>query len=345
MSENVLEQIKILENVDLRSFNTFHVSAHARYFVDATEIGHLRQALAFSRERALPFMLIGQGSNLLFREDYPGLVIELNIKGRKLLRETGSHAEIAAMCGENWHDFVQYCIGRGWYGLENLSLIPGTVGAAPVQNIGAYGVEIAETLLDLEALEIDSGKLVTFSKADCEFAYRSSVFKERLQGRYVICRVRFRLHKEPRVNIAYASLRKALAHLPRESLTPELVGETVCAIRRSKLPDPVTVGNAGSFFWNPVLDKAQFEQLQARFPDIVGYPEHGRVKVPAAWLIEKAGWKGHREGDVGVHREHALVLVNHGRATGAQLYELSRKIQASVKAMFGVELTPEVRII
>lgn len=337
--------MRILENVNLKSFNTFHVSAYARYFLDATDIEHLREGLAFCQEQAIPFMLIGQGSNLLFREDYPGLVIELNIKGVDFVAETPTHRHVKAMCGENWHEFVQFCLAQGCYGLENLSLIPGTVGAAPVQNIGAYGVEISDYLHELEAMEVVSGDLRRFSREECEFGYRDSVFKRRLQGQYIICSATFALPREPRVNIRYPALAKALAGVPPARLTPELVGRTVCEIRRSKMPDPSVLGNAGSFFWNPVLEKAAFEALQRRFPDIVGYPEHGKVKVPAAWLIEKAGWKGYREGDVGVHREHALVLVNHGEATGAQLFELSRKIQDSVKRLFGIELSPEVRII
>lgn len=338
--------MQLLENVDLKGFNTFHVSARARWFVEATAIEHLREALAFCRERELPYMLIGQGSNLLFREDYPGLVIELNIKGIEREREEGEFVEVSAMCGEVWHDFVLHCLDEGLYGLENLSLIPGTVGAAPVQNIGAYGVEVADRLLEVEALEVATGSLVRFRREDCEFGYRSSVFKTRLRDQYIIEKVRFRLSRRPHTNIAYAALHKALGHLPPEQITPRLVSDTVIAIRSSKLPDHRALGNAGSFFWNPSLPQDAFKALQETFPDIVGWPEAGnQVKVPAAWLIEKAGWKGYREGDVGVHREHALVLVNYGKAKGSELYELSRKIQDSVRERFDIELTPEVRII
>ncbi|MDT8397280.1 MAG: UDP-N-acetylmuramate dehydrogenase [Pseudomonadales bacterium] len=340
-----LLHMKILENVDLRNFNTFHVSAHARYFAAVSDIAQLRQALDFCRQQNLSFMLIGQGSNLLFKKDYPGLVIELNIRGITRVQENDTHYLLRANAGENWHDFVLYCLDHACFGLENLSLIPGTVGAAPVQNIGAYGVEISECLHELEALEIASGSLRTFSNAECGFSYRGSVFKQVLKDQYIICSVTFRLSKTPRVNLSYHSLKQALKNVPEAELTPQRVSACVCEIRRSKLPDPGIIGNAGSFFWNPVLEAGHFAELQKRFPDIVAYPDHGKVKVAAAWLIEQAGWKGYREGDVGVHREHALVLVNHGQASGAQLYELSLRIQASVQAMFGIELQPEVRII
>ncbi|MDC0598564.1 UDP-N-acetylmuramate dehydrogenase [Gammaproteobacteria bacterium] len=337
--------MEILENFNLKNFNTFHVSAHAKYFADITEIGHLQQALNFCKEKSIPFMLIGQGSNLLFKEDYPGLIIELNIKGTEVVNESDTHVYAKAMCGENWHDFVQHCLKEHYYGLENLSLIPGTVGAAPVQNIGAYAVEIADFLFELEALEIASGKLVTFTNQQCEFDYRDSVFKKGLKDQYIICSVTFALLKKAQPNLSYAGLAEALKDLPEEQITPALVSETVCSIRRSKLPDPGNLGNAGSFFWNPIIDKTQFMALQEKFPEIIAYPNGDKIKLAAAWLIEKAGWKGYREGDVGVHKEHALVLVNYGSATGAELYELSVKIQASVKALFGIELWPEVRII
>lgn len=336
----------IQENFDLRHFNTFHVSARARYFAEITSLAHLQEVLDWARQRkGLPYMLIGQGSNLLFKQDYPGLILELNIKGITVRAETAEYTDVQAMCGEIWHDFVQYCLAQGWHGLENLALIPGTVGAAPVQNIGAYGVEARDTLLSLQALDIATNRMHTFSNADCEFAYRDSVFKRRLKDQFIICSVVFRLAKQPHLNLSYPALRAALKDVPPDQLTPTLVSATVCKIRSSKLPDHLTLGNAGSFFWNPHVPPARFAELQARFPDIVGYADDAGVKLPAAWLIEKAGWKGYREGDVGVHREHALVLINYGTATGAQLVALSEKIQAAVLEMFGIALTPEVRIV
>jgi len=337
--------MEVLENFNLKNFNTFHVSAHARYFVNANNLDCLQAALDFARRKSLPFMLIGQGSNLLFRENYPGLVIEMNIRGRELVGQDEEHWLVKAYCGENWHEFVQWCLEHQYYGLENLSLIPGSVGAAPVQNIGAYGVELCDTLVSLEALDVETGKLQTFTNEDCHFGYRHSVFKGELKDRYIIYCVTFSLNKTGQVNTSYGSLAKALADVPEQDITPELVARTVCDIRSSKLPSHNILGNAGSFFWNPIVPLAEFENLQTAFPDIVGYRDGDKVKIAAAWLIEQAGWKGHREGDVGVHQDHALVLVNHGTATGAELVDLSERIQRSVHDKFGIHLTPEVRII
>lgn len=335
----------IREHAELRHLNTFHVSAKARWFAAVTSNAELQEVLTWARERQQSFMLIGQGSNILFRQDYPGLIIELHTRGITVVDETAEYADVEAMGGEVWHDFVQWCLAQGYSGLENLSLIPGTVGAAPVQNIGAYGAEVKDTLLSLEALEIATGKFRRFSNKECHFAYRNSVFKQALQGQYVICSVRFRLYKQPRLNLGYPALRQALAGLDTDLLTPQTVSDAVCAIRRSKLPDHHQLGNAGSFFWNPHVSREQFAALQARWPALPGYPDGEGVKLPAAWLIEQAGWKGYREGDVGVHRDHALVLVNHGSATGAELVALSGKIQDSVQQRFGIRLEPEVRIV
>ena len=333
--------MEILDHFNLKNFNTFHVSAHARYFVNVPDLVCLREALAFARAREIPFMLIGQGSNLLFREDYPGLIIEMNIRGKKLLKEDATRWQVKARCGENWHAFVQWCLDNKYYGLENLSLIPGTVGAAPVQNIGAYGVELKDVMLSLDALEIATGELVTFSNADCGFAYRHSVFKGDKRDQYIIYSVTFSLNKVPEVNIGYASLARALAGTPEADITPELVSRTVCDIRRSKLPSPNRLGNAGSFFWNPVVPREQFDKLQADFPGIVGYPDGDQVKLAAAWLIDACGWKGKSIGGAGVYEKQALVLVNRGEARGAEVVTLARAIQESVYGRFGIRLEPE----
>lgn len=337
--------MNIQENVNLHRYNTFHVEAKARFFTDITTLGQLRDVLAWVRERNIPFMLIGQGSNILFKQDYPGMILELNIKGIHVTDETATQVDVEVQCGEVWHDFVQHALRQGWYGLENLSLIPGTVGAAPVQNIGAYGVEVKDTVLTLKALHIASGELRTFTNAECGFSYRDSVFKHGLKDQYIICSVVFRLNKQPHLNLSYPALQAALHDIPQKLISPELVSATVCKIRSSKLPDHHKLGNAGSFFWNPKVTQEEFSRLSASFPGIVGYPEDKMVKIPAAWLIEKAGWKGYREGDVGVHRDHALVLVNYGKATGAQLVHLAERIQESVQSIFGIRLQPEVRII
>ena len=337
--------MQIREHVDLRHLHTFHVPARARWFAAVSDNDELQEAVAWARARQQPFLLIGQGSNILFRQDYPGLIIALRTRGIRVADETADHADIDVMGGEIWHELVQWSLAQGYCGLENLSLIPGTVGAAPVQNIGAYGAEVKDTLLSLEALEIASGRFRHFDNADCDFGYRNSVFKQTLQGQYVICSVRFRLQRRPRLKLEYPALRQALAARDPATLTPQDVSEAVCAIRHSKLPDPGTLGNAGSFFWNPHLSHAQFAALQARWPALPGHPDGSGVKVPAAWLIEQAGWKGYREGDAGVHKDHALVLVNHGNASGAELVALAGRIQDSVQARFGIRLEPEVRIV
>jgi UDP-N-acetylmuramate dehydrogenase len=335
----------VRENVDLHHLNTFHVIARCRWFAEVTSVDDLAGVLAWMHGRNLPFMLLGQGSNILFREDYPGLVIELCMKGIRQVEQTDDSVLVEAMAGEIWHPFVQHCLREGWYGLENLSLIPGTVGAAPVQNIGAYGVELKDVLHALQAVEIATGETVTFTNNDCDFSYRNSVFKGELRDQFIITSVTFRLSKVPRINLSYPALQDALRLTPAHEVTPQLVSDRVCEIRRSKLPDPDRLGNAGSFFWNPRISHQRFDKLKSRFPDMPGYAEGDNVKVPAAWLIEQAGWKGHREGDVGVHDRHALVLVNHGEATGAELVALSERIQDSVREQFGIELWPEVRIV
>lgn len=337
--------MQIREQVDLRHLNTFHVAARARYFAEAHSTEELAALLHWVRTQALPFMLLGQGSNILFRQDYPGLIIELQMRGRQIVAETATHVDVEAMAGESWDGLVQWTLEQGAYGLENLSLIPGTVGAAPVQNIGAYGVELQDHLLSLQAMDIATGTLRSFSKDDCGFSYRNSVFKQDLQGCYVICSVRFRLLRQARLKLEYPALRQALAAHDPATLTPQQVRDAVCAIRRSKLPDPAQLGNAGSFFWNPRITQAQYRALQQQWPAMPGHPDADGVKVPAAWLIEQAGWKGWREGDVGVHREHALVLVNYGTATGAELLALAERIQESVQLRFGIRLEPEVRIV
>lgn len=337
--------MNIQENFNLKNFNTFHVSAYARYFADISSLGQLQDVLSWSRENAVPFMLIGQGSNLLFKQDYEGLIIELNIKGREIFDIDAVHVDIRAMCGENWHELVRYSLGLQLSGLENLSLIPGNVGAAPVQNIGAYGVEVKDTLLELEALEIATGQYHIFTNAECRFSYRNSVFKQELRDKYIICSVTFRLSRNAKINLSYPALREGFRNIDPAVITPMMVSDMVSAIRKSKLPDPSILGNAGSFFWNPRISVQQFAALKELHPGIAAYPENDHVKIAAAWLIEQAGWKGYREGDVGVHADHALVLVNYGTATGAELVALSQKIQESVLQKFGIELWPEVRIV
>jgi UDP-N-acetylmuramate dehydrogenase len=337
--------LAIREHVDLRHLNTFHVSAKARWLVTISDTAQLQGVLAWQRQQQVPFMLIGQGSNVLFKQDYPGLVIELHHRGIRKVDETATHVDVEVQAGEIWHDFVLHSLRQQWYGLENLSLIPGTVGAAPVQNIGAYGVEVKDTLLHLDALEIASGQVQRFSNTDCCFGYRQSYFKQEGKDRFIISAVTFRLSRQPQLKLDYPALKAALALVPPAEQTPQLVSDTVCAIRRSKLPDPGVLGNAGSFYWNPHITQHKYAALRADYPQMPGFADQDGIKVPAAWLIEQAGWKGYREGEVGVHKDHALVLVNHGHATGAALVALSEKIQTSVLEKFDIQLWPEVRIV
>jgi UDP-N-acetylmuramate dehydrogenase len=345
VSEVAAGALRVQQDVELRHLNTFHVAARARHFTEITAAEQLPALCEWLRAHPMPHMLIGQASNILFRRDYPGLIIEFNLKGVHLEVEDEESFIIAVNGGEVWHDFVRYSLRQGWYGLENLSLIPGTVGAAPVQNIGAYGVELSDFVVYVDAVELATGTMRRFSAKDCEFGYRASIFKQALRDRYLITCVGLRLTRAPKPVLDYPALRQALREVPESGLTPQLISDTVCAIRRSKLPDPASLGNAGSFFWNPQVTRARFAELRQEYPEIPGYPEGEQVKVPAAWLIERCGWKGYRDGDVGVHQDHALVLVNHGNATGAALVALSERIQDSVQQRFGVRLVPEVRIV
>ncbi|MDR0780979.1 MAG: UDP-N-acetylmuramate dehydrogenase [Pseudomonadales bacterium] len=347
MAEALAEPLalRIQQNVDLHHLNTFRVAARARYFTQITAPEHVPALCAWLREHPMPHLLIGQASNILFRQDYPGLIIDFSLKGVRVETQSAAQVDVAVNGGEIWHDFVCYCLREHWYGLENLSLIPGTVGAAPVQNIGAYGVELSRFVRYVDAVELSSGSARRFSAADCEFGYRSSIFKHALRDRYLITCVGLRLARQSALVLDYPALQEALREVPPDELTPQLLSDTVCAIRRSKLPDPRQLGNAGSFFWNPQITRARFAELRQDYPEIPGYPEDEYVKIPAAWLIERCGWKGYREGDVGVHQEHALVLVNHGKATGAALVALAERIQASVEQRFGIQLVPEVRIV
>lgn len=291
-------------------------------------------------------LVVGSGSNLLFTKDYDGFVLLNEIKGVKIIAESDSEVIVKVGGGENWSDFVDYTISKGWGGLENLSLIPGTVGAAPVQNIGAYGVELNEVLVSLEAIDIETGDTLAFANEDCEFEYRTSIFKTRLKGRFVILNVLFRLMKTPELTLDYAPLKKYFSDREKDSISIREVGEAVKQIRRSKLPDPDEIGNAGSFFKNPVVRFSKIEELMSKFPDIPFYKvDDGNFKLAAGWLIEKSGWKGKRIGDAGVHNKQALVLVNYGKASGKDIADLAIQVQNSVKDQFGIALETEVTIL
>lgn len=347
----------LAEHVSLRPYNTFGLDVRARYFARFGSADELRQLLKLPQVQAADKLILGGGSNLLFTQDFAGAVLKNEIRGLEILGEDGDAgtALVRAGAGESWHGLVEYALDQGLSGLENLSLIPGTVGAAPLQNIGAYGAELRDTFDHLEAVEIATGAGRVFTAAECGFGYRESVFKHGLKGQFVVTAVAFRLHHQARPsgyqpNVRYGAIAETLAELGiTGEPTPHEVSRAVVHIRRSKLPDPAEVGNAGSFFKNPELSPAKFAQLRSQYPNLPGYPVPGGVKVPAAWLIERAGWKGQRRGPGagthGVHDRQALVLVHHGGATGGELRQLAEEIIASVRQQFAVELHPEVNIL
>lgn len=330
-----------LEHFPLTDRNTFGLASRARFFAAPASEDELRRLLLSVTARNLPLMVLGGGSNVIFAGDFAGLVLQPAMRGIRCIAETAEHYLVEAAAGEKWHDFVQYTLAQDWYGLENLSLIPGMVGACPIQNIGAYGVEITDRFHSLTAMDIRTGELREFSHEDCRFGYRESVFKQELKGRYIIVRVRFRLLKKPAVKVAYGDIQKELELRDITQPTPRQVASAVIAIRQRKLPSPEVLGNAGSFFKNPVIPAADFSRLQHAFPDVVSYPQGEQVKLAAGWLIEKAGWKGRSIGPVGAYEKQALVLVNHGGATGADVMTVAHAIQADVQKLFGVRLEME----
>jgi UDP-N-acetylmuramate dehydrogenase len=343
------------EHVSLRPYNTFGLEAEARYFARFHSADELQALLALPEVQAGPLLVLGGGSNLLLTQDFAGIVLKNEIMGLEIVEEDAATyaALLRAGAGESWHGLVEYALGQDLHGLENLSLIPGTVGAAPLQNIGAYGVELQDAFERLEALEIATGQLRVFGKEECGFGYRESVFKNELRGRYIVTAVVLRLHRaaaQRPLNVSYGAIRDTLTDLGVDAEpTPHDVSRAVVHIRRSKLPDPAEIGNAGSFFKNPEISQGKFDELRGRYPTLPGYPVPGGVKVPAGWLIEQAGFKGLRRGEGpgthGVHAQQALVLVNHGGATGSELRALADDIIRGVREQFGIELHPEVNIL
>ncbi len=331
----------VLENVSLKSLNTFGIDVKAKQFSHFTSVEELS---------ALPngetVLILGGGSNLLLRNDFDGLVLKNEILGIETVKEDADHVYIKVGAGENWHQFVLYCIEHDLAGLENLSLIPGYVGAAPMQNIGAYGVELKEVFESLEAFSIQNKNVVTFSVNDCEFGYRESIFKKRYKDQFVILTVTFRLDKIPNFNTSYGAVEQELERMGVKDLSIRAISQAVINIRSSKLPDPAVIGNAGSFFKNPQVTTEKYNELHQYYPEMPSYPVNDhQIKLPAAWLIERAGWKGYRRGDAGVHEKQALVLVNYGNAKGEEIFELSQEILESVNSNFGIELEREVNIV
>ena len=337
--------MKIEKNISLKSFNTFGIDVRARYFIEISSLDELREALKL--EGFQDRLILSGGSNVLLTRDINSLVLHINIKGIRVLWEDEDRIALKVMAGENWHDFVLWSLGKNYGGLENLSLIPGNVGTAPIQNIGAYGVEIKNVFESCEAMEISSQLLKRFSKEECQFGYRDSFFKNEGKGKYVITSVNLILtKKEHRLNTSYGAIEKQLSVHEVSNPSIKDISDAVIAIRSSKLPDPKTLGNSGSFFKNPVIGKDQFDQFRQDYPDAPHYDAgDGTYKIPAGWLIEQCGFKGFRKGDAGVHKEQALVLVNYGNASGEEILHLARSIQKEVNDKFGIELMAEVNII
>ena len=334
----------LIERAPLISRNTLRVAAHAQLLAEVHEAAKLPELLAFPGIRDNPLLVLGEGSNVLFVDDYPGTVVAMANRGVQIEAE-GDIGHIAVAAGERWDDFVRWTLGQGYAGLENLILIPGTVGAAPIQNIGAYGSEVAEFVESVEAWDSRKQCVATLDRAACAFAYRDSLFK-REPGRYIITAVRFALPRQHELRLDYAGIREELARMDVDKPAPFHVAEAVVHLRTKKLPDPAVIGNAGSFFKNPIVDVHMGETLRREHPQWVAWPsDDGRWKLSAAWLIEAAGYKGAREGDAGISNRHALVLVNHGHASGAELWAFAQRVIAGVQAKFGVRLEPEPLVI
>jgi len=333
--------LNIQENISLKDYNTFGIQATAKLFVTVNTAKELTEIISLEKD----IFLLGGGSNMLLTSNIKKLVVHLNLKGIVVNDTAKDEVFVTAEAGENWHEFVLWCISQNYGGLENLSLIPGNVGTSPIQNIGAYGVEIKDTFHQLEALEIKTGNIKTFKNEDCDFGYRNSIFKNELKNKYIIINVTFKLTKNKhKTNISYGAISTLLEH--KQEPTIKDISNAVIQIRQSKLPDPKEIGNSGSFFKNPVIDANSFKKLKEKYPEIPHYiVSDTEIKIPAGWLIEQCGFKGKRFGDAGVHSKQALVLVNYGNATGQEIYSLAEQIQKKVKTIFNIDLAIEVNII
>ncbi len=338
--------MKIYEDFKLLKYNTFGVESNSKYYVEISSEEALRNVSKLNHFKKNPVLILGGGSNILFTKNFDGLVISNKIRGREIIFQDSDYVYLKVGAGENWHDLVMYCVNKGWGGIENLSLIPGNTGTAPMQNIGAYGVEIKETFLELEAFEIKTGKTIKFLKSDCHFGYRESIFKNEKKNEYVILNITLKLNKKPEINISYGDVIKILENNNIKNPTIKDVSNAIISIRKLKLPDPNKIGNCGSFFKNPIIEKNQLKIIQKKFPNIVYYKiNESKVKIAAGWLIEKAGWKGKTFNNYGVHKNQALVLVNYGNAKGSEIYELSEKIIVDIYQKFQISLEREVNVI
>lgn len=334
-------------NINLQPYNSFGFDAVAKQFVEINAVSDLQTLIksgALPRQKTL---ILSGGNNILFQNEvFDGLVIYINTKGIEIIKEGGNEVVVRAQAGEDWPDFVRFCVGKGWHGVENLAHIPGKVGAAPVQNIGAYGMELKDSFAQCEAMDLVTGETKVFTKEECRFGYRESIFKGELKGRYVITSVDFLLKKDAPLNLEYGNIKAYLEEngIPRPTL--QQLHDVICTIRDAKLPDVKQIGSAGSFFKNPVIERAQFETLLKEYPTMPHYDEpNGKVKVPAGWLIEQAGWKGWRDEHVGVYDKQALVLVHYGGGKGQDIVQLAHRIQESVEEKFGIRISPEVNFV
>ena len=348
--------MRLQENISLKLYNTFGIDARAKYFTAFNSLNELAESLEWSQQAGVSgkgeTLVLGGGSNILFTKNYEGLILKNQLSGINKIAEDENHVYVQAGAGENWHQLVLYCINHGWSGIENLSLIYGSVGASPIQNIGAYGVEIKDVFHSLEAFHKQEKKTIIFNAADCEFAYRESIFKTKYKNEFVITNVTFRLSKKSILNTTYGAIEQELQAMNVKEPDLQSVSQAVINIRSRKLPDPKVTGNAGSFFKNPEISNSKFDELKQMFPGIIGYEiPNGNIKLAAGWLIEQCGpengtsWKGYRKGDAGCHLKQALVLINYANATGKDIYALSQSIIDSVNKKFAVLLTTEVNII
>ena len=337
--------MEITENYSLKKMNTFGVNVEARYFTEIKNEDDIKELLNNGEFAKGERLFLGGGSNILFTKNYNGLIAKIAIKGNRVIEEDEKEVLVESSAGEKWNDFVTYCVEKGFYGVENLSLIPGTVGAAPIQNIGAYGVELKDVFESLEGIFADSGERKSFQKKECQFDYRDSIFKKKDKKNFLITKVVFRLKKERKFNFNYRAFQSYLKPGDKNKLTLREVSELVKKIRRDKLPNPQKYGNAGSFFKNPEVDAAKINELQERFTDLVHFKvEEDKYKISAGWLIEKCGFRGKNIGKVGTYKKQALVIINFGDATGEEIKNFSESIQKAVFNKFGVSLTPEVNI-
>ena len=338
--------MKIQENFSLKKYNTFGIDVKAKYFVEVYTTEELKAILSDSNHKKESKFILGGGSNILFTKDYDGIVIKINSNEISIVEENENEVIIKASAGVIWHELVLFCVERNFGGIENLSLIPGTVGAAPIQNIGAYGQELKDTFKSLKGIFVDNLKEKTFQKDECDFGYRNSIFKKKLKNKFIITEVSLTLSKHPALNISYGSIKEELNKLGKENISVGDVSRVVCDIRRSKLPDQEEIGNAGSFFKNPEVSKNKFEMIKEKYPNIIGYKlNDGKMKIPAGWLIEQSGLKGKRAGNTGTHINQALVIINYGNASGEEILKFKDHIKNEIVKRFGIELEEEVNVI